>query len=157
MEILHQLGELFLQAVPTVLIVFLFYLFLRTSFFRPLERVLDERKARTEGARHAAETGQLAAQERMRAYQEALKKGRAEIYAAQEASRHSALDERAAFLRDARRRAGEEVRAAKESFSADLAAARAELETGSAALAGEIARVILGGRAPGPPLPSEAR
>src|SRR5207244_1337185 len=47
MEIVHQLGELFLQAVPTVLIVLLFYLFLRANFFKPLERVMTARLERT--------------------------------------------------------------------------------------------------------------
>jgi len=35
-EIVHQLGELFLQAVPTVLILLAFYGVLRAVFFKPL-------------------------------------------------------------------------------------------------------------------------
>src|SRR5712692_2328322 len=89
MELLHQLGELFLQAVPTVIILFLFYLFLRANFFRPLERVLAERSARTEGARRAAETSQAAAQEKLRAYHDASKKARTAIYTEQETARRS--------------------------------------------------------------------
>ena len=143
MEILSQLGELFLQALPTVIIVFLFYLFLRSNFFQPLERVLAERWARTEGARRAAEASQAAAQEKLRAYQEALKKARAGIYAEQEAARRAVLEERAALIRNARTRAVDEVRAAKEKISADLVAARAEIELASETLAEEIARVIL--------------
>jgi len=143
MEILSQLGELFLQALPTVIIVFLFYLFLRSNFFQPLERVLAERWARTEGARRAAEASQAAAQEKLRAYQEALKKARAGIYAEQEAARRAVLEERAALIRNARTRAAEEVRAAKEKISADLVAARAEIQLASETLAEEIARVIL--------------
>src|SRR2546428_7241061 len=143
MEILSQLGELFLQALPTVIIVFLFYLFLRSNFFQPLERVLAERWARTEGARRAAEASQAAAQEKLRAYQEALKKARTEIYAEQEAARRAVLEERTALIRNARSRAAEEVRAAKEKISADLAAARAEIQLASETLAEEIARVIL--------------
>ncbi len=157
MEILQQLGELFRQAVPTVLILFLFYLFLRASFFRPLERVLAERRARTEGARRAAESSRAAAQEKTRAYQEALKKARAEIYAEQEAARRAILQERAAQIRAARSRASDEVRAAKEKIFADLAKARAEVETLSPALAGEIARAILERRPPAPQSMSEAR
>jgi F-type H+-transporting ATPase subunit b len=157
MEILHQLGELFLQAVPTVLIVFLFYLFLRSSFFGPLERVLAERRARTEGARRAAESSQAATQEKLHAYQEALKKARAEIYAEQEAARRGILDERAALIRETRSRANDEIRAAKETLAADLAAARAELEKQSPALAAEIARAVLERRPPSPATASEAR
>ena len=53
-EIVHQLGELFLQAVPTVLIVLAFYVMLRALFFKPLLAVMAERDARTVGARKAA-------------------------------------------------------------------------------------------------------
>ncbi len=62
-EIVHQLGELFLQAVPTVLIVLAFYLILRALFFRPLLAVMAERDARTVGARKAAEAAEAAAAE----------------------------------------------------------------------------------------------
>src|SRR5579863_7053370 len=44
--IVHQLGELFLQAVPTVVIVLIFYIIMRVLFFVPLMRVMDEREAR---------------------------------------------------------------------------------------------------------------
>jgi F-type H+-transporting ATPase subunit b len=157
MEILRQLGELFGQAVPTVLMVFLFYLFLRAHFFRPLERVLDERRARSEGAWREAESNRAAAQEKVRARQEALKKARVEIYAEQETARRAVLEERTAEIRAARGRTSDEVRTAKEAIFADLAKARAEIEAQSPALAGEIARVILERRPPAPPSASEAR
>ena len=54
-EIVRQLGELFLQAVPTVLIILLFYFILRAIFFRPLLAAMAERDARTVGAQKAAE------------------------------------------------------------------------------------------------------
>ena len=94
-EIVHQLGELFLQAVPTVLIVLVFYLILRSLFFKPL-LVMAEREARTAGARKAAEAAQAAAAEKIKQYQEALKQARAKVYAEQEAARKKLLDERAA-------------------------------------------------------------
>src|SRR5712664_4109669 len=60
-EIVHQLGELFLQAVPTVLIVLAFYVMLRALFFKPLLAVMAERDARTVGARKAAADAEGAA------------------------------------------------------------------------------------------------
>ncbi len=156
-EILHQLGELFRQAAPTAVIVFLFYLFLRVSFFRPLERVLAERRARTEGDRRAAESSRAAAREKMRAYQEALKKARAEIYAEQETARRAILEGRMAMIRAARGRSSDDVRMAKEKIFAELARARAEVEALSPALAGDIARAILERRPPTSPSASEAR
>src|ERR1700686_1942819 len=97
-EIGHQLGGLFLQAVPTVLIVLLFYAILRSLFFKPLLAVMAEREARTAGARKAAEAAQAAATERVKQYQEALKQARAKVYAEQEAARKKLLDQRRALL-----------------------------------------------------------
>lgn len=148
MEIVHQLGELFLQAVPTVLIVFVFYLFLRANFFKPLLRVMAERRERTVGAQKAAQASQAAAAEKVRSYQEALKKARSEVYAQQEAARQKMIEERTARIRAARESATGEVRAAKERISKELAAARPDLDVGVAQLGGEIARAILERRPP---------
>src|SRR5579883_1579839 len=82
MEILKQLGDLFLAAVPTAIIVFLFYLFIRWAFFGPLEHVIEERSKRIQGARFEAEELRKNAQEKMRAYQEAKVRIGAEIEAA---------------------------------------------------------------------------
>jgi F-type H+-transporting ATPase subunit b len=144
--ILDRIGALFLQAVPTIILVLLFYAFLRSQFFGPLLKVMAERQARTEGARRAAEQSQAAAQEKIRAYQEALKKARAEIYVEQEAARRAAIEERTELIRQTRNRANDEIQAAKQVIAGEVARARAELEKESAALAKDIARVILSPR-----------
>src|SRR5215467_14393613 len=104
--IVGQLGDLFLQAVPTVLIIFLFYFILRTIFFKPLLKVMTEREARTTGAQKAAEVAQAAAAEKIKQYQEALKQARAKVYAEQETARKKVLDERAELVKQARVKAG---------------------------------------------------
>jgi F-type H+-transporting ATPase subunit b len=76
----HQLGDLLLQAVPTVLIILLFYIILRTLFFGPLLKVMAEREARSVGAQKAAVDAQTAAAEKIRQYEEALKQARAQVY-----------------------------------------------------------------------------
>src|SRR5260370_17347279 len=83
-EIVHQLGELFLQAVPTVLTVLAFYLILRSLFFRPLLQIMAERESRTVGAQKAAEAAQAAAAEKVKQYQDALRQARPQAYAEQE-------------------------------------------------------------------------
>ena len=77
--IVHQLGELLLQAAPTVLIILLFYFILRALFFKPLLQVMAERDSRTVGAQKAAEAAQAAAAEKVKQYQEALKQARGKI------------------------------------------------------------------------------
>ena len=143
MQIVHQLGELFLQAVPTVLIVLVLYVILRALFFKPLLRVMAEREARTAGARKAAEAAQAAAAEKTKQYQEALRQERARVYAEQETARKKLLDERAALLKEARSKAGAEVAAGKERVAKELAAARRDVEASISQLAAEIARRVL--------------
>jgi F0F1-type ATP synthase membrane subunit b/b' len=141
--IVHQLGELFLQAVPTVLIILLFYIILRAIFFKPLLAVMAERDARTVGAQKASEAAQAAAAEKVKQYQEALRQARGQVYAEQEAARKKLLEERAAQIREARTKASGEVSVAKARVAAELAAARREVEATVAQLSAEIARRIL--------------
>lgn len=147
----HQIGELFLQAVPTVLIILLFYFILRAIFFKPLLAVMAERDARTAGAQKAAEAAQAAAAEKVKQYQEALKQARGQVYSEQEAARKKLLDERAAQLKEARAKASVEVSAAKERIAGELAAARREVEATVSQLSAEIARRILQAPRPGAP------
>ena len=147
----HQLGELFLGAAPTILIILLFYFILRALFFKPLLQVMAERDARTVGAQKAAEAAQAAAAEKMKQYQEALKQARGQVYAEQEVARKKSLDERAAQLKEARGKAAAEVGAAKERVTGELAAARRDVETTVGQLSTEIARRILQAPRPGSP------
>jgi F-type H+-transporting ATPase subunit b len=142
-DIVHQLGELFLQAVPTVLIVLAFYLILRSLFFKPLLEVMAQRDARTSGAQKAAEAAQAAAAEKVKQYQDALQQARALVYTEQEAARKKLLDERAALLKDARAKATAEVSAGKQRVAGELAAARRDVEASVAQLSAEIARRLL--------------
>jgi F-type H+-transporting ATPase subunit b len=141
--IVQQLGELFLQAVPTVLIILLFYIILRAIFFKPLLAVMAERDARTVGAQKASEAAQAAAAEKIKQYQEALRQARGQVYAEQEAARKKLLEERAAQIKEARTKASGEVNAAKARIAAELAAARRDVEATVAQLSAEIARRIL--------------
>jgi F0F1-type ATP synthase membrane subunit b/b' len=143
MEILHQLAELFLQAVPTVVIVFLFYLFLRWAFFTPIQKAMAERDAKIEGARREAAALEAEAGKELQDYNDRLRKVRGELYAEQEAARQVVLDERARLLKAMRSRALEEVEEAKKKIAAEQVSARRDVESQTDSLAAEIVRVIL--------------
>jgi F-type H+-transporting ATPase subunit b len=143
MEILHQLAELFLQAVPTVVIVFLFYLFMRWAFFTPIQKAMAERDAKIEGARREAATLEAEAGKELQDYNDRLRKVRGELYAEQEAARQVVLDERARLLKAMRSRALEEVEEAKKKIATEQVSARREVESQTDSLAAEIVRVIL--------------
>jgi F-type H+-transporting ATPase subunit b len=139
----HQLGDLFLQAVPTVVIILLFYFILRAIFFKPLLQVMAEREARTIGAQKAAEAAQTAAAEKVGEYQESLKQARGIVYAEQEAVRNKLLEERANQVKEARTKATEEVNLAKQRVAGELAAASIEVKSVAGQLSAEIAQRLL--------------
>ncbi len=154
-EIGRQLAQLFLAAIPTSIILFFYFLFLRWSFFRPIERVLAERRARIEGAQQSAQASKAATQEKLRTYREAIKSARAEQFTEQEASRRRAVEQRDAIVLAARKAAHEEVLAAKRELESEVANARLSLEESSAALSQQIADAILAtGPAPKKEAPS---
>jgi F-type H+-transporting ATPase subunit b len=149
MEIFTQLGDLFLGAAPTILILFFLFFFLRWSLWKPLERALAERHATTEGARQQAEKLLTTANEKMRQYEDALRQARTEIYQQQEVGRQQALEERGRLVQDARQRAQESIRQAKIEIASDVDQAKKHLEAGSQRLAEEISRTLLGARGEG--------
>jgi F-type H+-transporting ATPase subunit b len=146
MNLLNQVKGLFFEAVPTIVVVLVFYAFLRSQFFAPLVHAMEERARRTEGARREAEESLAAAQKAQHEYEAALRKARAEVYARQEVEHRKVLDQRAAQIHEAREKAGTAVRARKEVLAAEAAEARKQLEAGTQALGGEIARMLMAGR-----------
>jgi len=143
MAMVHQLGELFLGAVPTVLLILIFYFVMKSLFFKPLLAVMAEREARSAGAQKAAEAAEHAAAEKRKQYQDALKEARAKLYSEQQAERKKLLDERSAVLRDARGRASAEVAEAKRRVAGELATAKRDVDATASQLAMEIAGRIL--------------
>lgn len=145
MEIANQLGDLFLAAVPTVIIVFFFYLFLRWSFFNPMMEVLAERHRRAEGAKVDAAVARTAAREKLQTYNESVKKARGQIFSEQEAERRLALDARQTTINAARATAQGTIQEAKKALAEEVRAAEAELQQSSGVLADDIAEAILAG------------
>ena len=82
-KLLHDLGGIVLNALPTSLIVLILAIFIRQLYLKPLETVLAERHRLTEGARLAAEKSLHSADSKIADYQAALEKARGEIYAEQ--------------------------------------------------------------------------
>ncbi len=156
-ELLREIGQLFLRAVPVALIILIFYVIMRAVFFKPLLRVMAERDTRTLGAQKAAEAAQAAAAEKIRQYEEALKSAKAKVYLEQDAERKKLLDERAAFLKDERARAIAVVDAGKRSVAGEFDSAKKELDANTSQLAAEIMqRILQTTSGPGNPM-SEAR
>jgi F-type H+-transporting ATPase subunit b len=142
-ETLHQLGELLLGAVPTVILLALLYALYTSIVHKPLQRVLEERRSKTEGAVEKSRADIAAAEARTAEYEQKLREARAAVFRAQEAKRQAAIQARANAVAEARSRAQAQVQAAKTDIEKDRAGAEKGLHGEAAALAQEIVRRVL--------------
>jgi F-type H+-transporting ATPase subunit b len=142
-ETLRQLGELLLGSVPTVILVALLYLLYTMIVHKPLGRVLEERRSRTEGAVEKSQADIAAAEARTSEYEQRLREARATVFRAQEARRKAALEARTTALNEARNHAQVQVQAAKADIQKDREAAQAGLQGEAQNLATEIVRRVL--------------
>ena len=133
--------------MPTFLLVFALDFYLKYMFFKPLEKVLQQRYDATEGARKlAAEALELAAAKTAQ-YEAALRAARSEVYQAQEQAHRQLAEHQAGELLATRQRTEQIVRDAQRQLAEDAEVLKPELAAGSDALANQIADSILRGRA----------
>jgi len=142
-QTLQQLGELLLGAVPTVILLALLYVLYTMIVHKPLQRVLAERRSKTEGAVETSRADIAAAEGRTAEYEQKLREARAAVFRAQEARRQAALQSRTNAVNEARTKAQAQVQAAKKDIEKDRETAEAGLQTEVASLAQEIARRVL--------------
>jgi F-type H+-transporting ATPase subunit b len=142
-ETLRQLGELLLGSIPTIILLALLYALYATIVHKPLRRVLEERRSKTEGAVEKSRADIAAAEARTSEYEQRLREARATVFRAQEARRKAALDARTVALNQARDKAQAQVQAAKADIQKDRDAAQSGLQKEVEALAAEIMRRVL--------------
>ncbi len=132
-----------LGAVPTMVFFVLLVVAYGLLVRRPLDKVLAERRARTSGAVDGARGLIAAAEEKTAAYEERLRKAKAEIYAAREAKVKQWTAERDAALAAARGATQEKVKAAKAEIEQSVAIGRLQIEGMSAELSEQILRAVM--------------
>ena len=144
METLIALKGILLNAIPTFLLVWILYFYISRFFLHPLEKVLRQRYAATEGMRKAAAERVSLAEQKTGSYQQALRSTSAEIYRQQEQERQKALEQRTEALRQARASAEAKVQQARQGLLQELEAAKKQLGQESEQMAQWITRAILG-------------
>jgi F-type H+-transporting ATPase subunit b len=140
---LKQVGELLLGSIPTVVLLLLLYAIYQNLVRKPLERVLGERRERTEGAVAKARSDVAAAEARTDEYEQKLRDARMAIFKTQDARRQQAQQMRAQAMAEARTRAQQQIREARVAIEQDMAAARTGLQAETERLASDIIRTIL--------------
>jgi F-type H+-transporting ATPase subunit b len=139
----QQLAGLLLKAIPTLLLLLIVFLYLKWMFFRPLEKVLAQRRQATEGTRQKAEALLAQASETADRIEARLQKARGEIYQEQDEARRRWIAEQATQLEQARHNSRELIHQARQELDRETAAAKTELAASAQVLAGQITRMLL--------------
>jgi F-type H+-transporting ATPase subunit b len=141
--ILKQLGELLLGAIPTIVLLLTLYGLYHVLVHVPLQKVLAERHARTEGAVQRARADIAAAEAKTAEYEQKLRDARMAIYKAQDERRKLADQARAHAIAEARSRAETKVAEARKGIQVEFEIAQAGLWAEAERLASEIVSVLL--------------
>ena len=142
-QILHQLGQLVLGSVPTMILFILLVVAYGFLVRRPLDRVLGERRLRTSGAVEQARGAMAAAEAETTAYEDKLRQAKAEIFRAREQKLKQWNAEREQALEQARHATQQRVTAARLEIEQSATTARQQIEAVSAELSAKILKAIL--------------
>src|SRR5258708_5478841 len=143
-ETLRQVGELLISSIPTILGLLIVWTAYRFLVHGPLQRVLAERHALTQGAIERAKAEIATAEARTAEYEQRVREARSQIYKTQEAYRQRVLEERNNAVAEARKQTGEMVKRARADLGKDVVAAKAVLQQQSETLADRVIARVLG-------------
>src|SRR4029077_7551665 len=142
-EILRQVGQLLISAIPTIIGLLIVWTGYRFIVHGKLQQVLEQRHALTEGAMNRAQQEIAAAEARTAEDEQRVREARAQIYVSQQAYRQRIMEQRNAALAEARKQAGEMVKSARAALEKDVLAAKAALEQQANMLADKVIETVL--------------
>jgi len=142
-QILNELGGLVLGAVPTMVLFIFLVIAYGLLVRRPLDRILAERHARTAGAMEQAKGAIAAAEAETGAYEEKLRKAKAELFEARERRMKQLAAEREAALEQVRQTAQQRVSSARQGIEQSVVEARAQIEIASSDLSARVLAAVL--------------
>ena len=127
----------------TIFYVVVLYAFMSHFFFKPITRVLHERRQLIEGRIQAAQLSVTDADKKAGEYEKALKAARTETFRRQESQREQALTERTELLSRAKIETDKTVQDARKRLLSEAEAASSKLDTEVAGLARDLTSAIL--------------
>jgi F-type H+-transporting ATPase subunit b len=142
-QTLQQLGQLLFGSIPTIILLAILYVLYTFLVYRPLRAVLAERRNRTEGAVEKARADIATAEARTSEYEQRLREARQKVFKSLEMRRQKASQVRSEAVNQARLKAQEQVKHAREAIEQDKQTAITKLEGEAGRLASEIVRTVL--------------
>ncbi len=145
-QIFEALKGIIVRALPTFVLVIILHWFLKKVLFQPMERVMEERRKRTEGAVEASEAAIARVQEKLAGYEASLAEARGAIFRDQEKARKNLVEQQASLVEAARARQGEKVAAVRAALAEEVEKAKASLAAEAEQLSERVASVVLAGK-----------
>src|SRR5256886_13907554 len=142
-KVVHQIGEFLLGSVPTIVLFLLTGAMYNFIVHRKLRAVLDERRAKTEGAVEKPKRDIAAAETKAAEYEQRIREARQAVLKAAEERRRQIMDARAKTLAEAKATADAQVKAARAALEKEVAAARTGLQAEAEALSTFVVRTVL--------------
>jgi len=140
---LHDLGQLLLKAIPTIILLIIVHFYLKAMFFRPMADVLAKRREATDGLQEAAQQMRAKAEEQTKSIEAQINQAREAIYQEQEDARRRWTGEQSSQLDQARQKARDLIHDARQELEAESSAAQSRLQAYAETLADQVAKSIL--------------
>jgi F-type H+-transporting ATPase subunit b len=142
-ELLRQLGDLALGAIPTMILFILLVLAYRFILFGRLVKTREERRERTAGAFEKSRQAIAQADVRTQEYDARLRAARAEIFRGREQRLQRLNADKESALSAARLAAQQQVESAQTALNAQAADARRQIEVSANQLAAQVLAAVL--------------
>src|SRR5689334_2977423 len=144
---LLSLGDLLITAIPTIFFFVFLTLYLNVMLFRPIARILEERKKATEGVRDLAHRAYEMAEGKTLEYQRALDLARVQIHQEHEALRRQWSEEQAAAIAKVRIESELQIQDARREIAGEVEREEAAAEKTAESLSESVVATLLQRRA----------
>jgi F0F1-type ATP synthase membrane subunit b/b' len=146
-QTLHDLANLLIESIPTIVFFVFLTFFLKQVFFKPIAKVFEERRKATEGVRELAQKAFADADRKTSEFENALQAARAQIHQEHEALRRQWAEEQAQQIAQARVEADAKIQQAKHDIAEEVEQARLELNQQVESLSEQIVQSVTRRRA----------
>jgi F-type H+-transporting ATPase subunit b len=144
---LNELVQLLIKSIPTIAFFIFLCIYLNLVYFKPIAKVLEERRNQTEGSRELAQKAFEAADKKTTEFERALQLARIEISQENEAIRKQWTAEQENTLARARADAEKRLAEAKAALALEIERAKSDLDVNVDELSTRILEAVAGRRA----------
>ena len=144
---LKDLADLLIESVPTIFFFLFLVWYLRRVYFRPIAKILEERRQSTAGVRDLAQRAFEAADQRQSEFEHALQLARAQVYEENEKLRRQWTHEQTEEIAKARADLDAQIDKAKQNLAHETDGVKSQLDSEVERLSESIVNRLTGRRA----------